>query len=322
MTELPQGRLLVAGGCVVDGCSTATTSAYVLDGVRAEPTGSLRQPRDAHSATALADGRVLVTGGFPAEGQAPLASAEVYDPRTGRWTSVDSMRTPRGGHAAALLGDGRVLVAGGWVRSRTFTASTEVFDPVTGRFSPGPTLPEAVLGLAATSLADGSVLLTGGESGPSRATPLAVRVTADGTLRRVGPLRTGRFKHTMVTLPNGLALVIGGTTDDRDLLADTELFDPATDRFRPGPVLRHGRYKMSGGAAVLPNGSVVVAGGGSGLELIDPRTGEVRALAQGGGGRASFSTVGVSRDTLRVIGGYDEAIRLTGTDLAIPLGRL
>jgi hypothetical protein len=321
MTELPGGRLLVAGGCAIDGCSTATASTYVVEGLRAAPTGSLRQPRDAHSATALADGRVLVTGGFPAEGRAPLAGAEIYDPQTGRWADAEGMQTARGGHAAARLGDGRVLVAGGWVDHDTFTASTEIFDPVTGRFSPGPVLPEAVLGLAATSLADGSVLLTGGESRRSRGTGLAVRVFPDGTLRRVGPLLTGRFKHALVTLGSGQALVIGGTTDDQDLLAETELFDPTTDLFRPGPRLHHGRYKLSG-AAVLPDGRVVVAGGGPGVEVLDPRTGRSRTLPEAGRGRASFSTVGLSRGTLRVIGGYDETIRLTGTDLAIPLDRL
>jgi hypothetical protein len=321
MTELPGGRLLVAGGCVVDGCSTATTSTYVVDGVRAEPTGSLGEPRDAHSATALTDGPVLVAGGFPAEGQAPLARAEVYDPETGRWARAGRLQTARGGHAAALLGDGRVLVAGGWTGPGTVTASTEIFDPATGRFTAGPALPEAVLGPAATSLADGSVLLTGGESRPGTGTRLAVRVFPDGSLRRVGPMLTGRFKHAVVTLPGGQAMVIGGTTDDRTLLAGTEIFDPATDRFRPGPQLRDGRYKLSG-AAVLPDGRVVVAGGGPGVEVIDPRTGRSRFLPAAGRGRASFSTVGLSDGVLRVIGGYDEAIRLTGTDLAIPLGRL
>jgi hypothetical protein len=321
MSALPRDRLLVAGGCVVDGCDTATASAYVVDGARAAPTGSLRQARDAHSATGLADGRVLVAGGFPAEGRPPLASAEIYDPETGRWTSAGSLRTARGGHAAARLGDGRVLVAGGWTGHRTFTASTEIFDPATGRFTAGPRLPQAVLGLAATSLADGSVLLTGGESRPSRATRLAVRVSPDGTLRRVGPLLTGRFKHAVATLPSGQAIVIGGTTDDQELLAGTEVFDPDTDRFLPGPRLRAGRYKLSG-AAVLPDGRVVVAGGGPGVEVIDPRTGVSRFLTGAGRGRASFSTVGLSHGVLRVIGGYDEAIRLTGTDLAIPLDRL
>jgi hypothetical protein len=231
------------------------------------------------------------------------------------------MRIARGGHAAALLGDARVLVAGGWIGDHTFTPSTEIFDPATGRFTPGPRLPEAVFGLAATAFADGSVLLTGGESRPGQATRLAVRIFPDGTLRRAGPLLTGRFKHAVVTLPSGQALVIGGTTNDQDLLADTEIFDPATERFRPGPRLRHGRFKLSG-AAVLPDGRVVVAGGGAGVEVIDLHTGRSQVLPGVGRGRASFSTVGFSHGTLRIIGGYDEAIRLTGTDLAIPLDRV
>ena len=58
------------------------------------------------------------------------------------------------------------------------------------------------------------------------------------------------------------------------------------------------------------------------MEVIDPHAGRSRVLSEAGRGRASFSTVGLSHGTVRVIGGYDEAIRLTGTDLAIPLDRL
>ena len=74
MTDLPGGRLLVAGGCIVDGCGTASTSAYLLDGVGTKPTGSLGQPRDARTATALADGRVLVIGRVLGGGPAPLSA--------------------------------------------------------------------------------------------------------------------------------------------------------------------------------------------------------------------------------------------------------
>ena len=41
--------------------------------------------RAAHTATLLADGRVLVTGGFRA-GEAALASAELYDPQARSFT--------------------------------------------------------------------------------------------------------------------------------------------------------------------------------------------------------------------------------------------
>ena len=66
------------------------------------------------TATLLRDGRVLVVGGFSAGGAGVQASAELYDPATGRWTVTASLRTPRRNHTATLLADGRVLVAGGF----------------------------------------------------------------------------------------------------------------------------------------------------------------------------------------------------------------
>ena len=87
----------------------------------------------------------------------------------------------------------------------------------------------------------------------------------------VGRLREARFKHALVPWVDGTVLVVGGTSDDRRLLDSTEVFDPRTSSFRPGPRLAHGRYKLTGGVAALPDGRVVVAGGGPGAEVIRTR---------------------------------------------------
>ena len=54
--------------------------------------------------------------------------AEVYDPETGKVTSVGSMSVARCYGAAALLADGRVLMTGGRHGS-TLLASGEVYQP-------------------------------------------------------------------------------------------------------------------------------------------------------------------------------------------------
>lgn len=322
-TTLRDGSVLVAGGCVLDGCGRATRSTIRLgpDGATAGP--GLSTARDSHTATLLDGGSVLVSGGFSAEGEPPLASAELFDPTTGVWRSAAPMTLGRGGHAGARLGDGRVIEVGGWVGPQRYTATTEIFDPVDGRFQPGPVLPVAAEGIAAVSLADGSVLVTGGQTDPGRATSTAVVIGRDGAqLRPVGPMGQARFKHTMVALSSGRVLVIGGTSDDRERLATTEIYDPGTHRFTPGPTMSGGRYKLSGSATLLPDGRVLVAGGGPGVEVIDPGRGISRRVPAAGSARASFSTVSVLGDAVRVVGGYDEAIRLTRTDLTIPLAQL
>lgn len=325
-TLLGDGRLLVAGGCAVDGCTAATATTVLVsrgsrDGAVVGP--ELLQARDAHTATRLPTGQVLVVGGFGGEGQPPLASAELFDPDVPGWTSVGALATGRGGHAAVLLGPDRVLVAGGWTGPRHYTAGVEIFDPGRRRFAPGPSLPVAVDGLAAARLPDGRVLITGGQREPGVASDQAVVVGADGrSSRQVGPLLQARFKHVMVALPSGEVLVVGGTPDDRTLLTETEIYDPTTTRFRPGPRLSSGRYKLAGSATVLPDGRVAVAGGGPGVEVIDLDRDRAEPVLAAGSEWGSFSTASVVGDRLQVIGGYDRSIRLARRNLSLPLSEL
>jgi hypothetical protein len=69
----------------------------------------MTRPRVFHSATLLLDGTVLSTGG-----KLTVASAEVFDPSTGRFASTADMSATRAGHSATALNDGTVLVAGGF----------------------------------------------------------------------------------------------------------------------------------------------------------------------------------------------------------------
>src|SRR5438105_568284 len=77
-------------------------------------TGRMAEDRYGHAMTALADGRVLVTGGADYEGSRGVGfSVEIWDPATGQWSESARLGAPRTSHSATLLSDGRVLVAGG-----------------------------------------------------------------------------------------------------------------------------------------------------------------------------------------------------------------
>ena len=66
---------------------------------------------------------MLVAGGY--NGFVSLASAELYDPATGIWTTTGSLNNARSNHTATLLPNGKVLAAGG--ANFTSLASAELY---------------------------------------------------------------------------------------------------------------------------------------------------------------------------------------------------
>jgi len=73
----------------------------------------------------LPSGQVLVAGGY---GKQALASAELYDPATGTWTTTGSLAFPRDAHTETLLPNGRVLVAAGPYTSRLVFNTAELYE--------------------------------------------------------------------------------------------------------------------------------------------------------------------------------------------------
>jgi hypothetical protein len=167
-TLLKDGRVLVLGGS--DDLENPLATAEIFDPAtdKFTPTGSMRTARSSHadafSATYLPDGRVLVAGGVDINSKT-LASAEIYDPTTGKWSATGSMTTPRGSPRAVRLADGRVLVLGGELMTESGgvpLSSAEIFDPASGQFSATGSTSVARDGALAVLLQDGRVLVAGG----------------------------------------------------------------------------------------------------------------------------------------------------------------
>src|ERR1700689_4719454 len=71
-------------------------------------TGSMTTPRTGHSATLMANGKVLIAGGNLGQATYASNSAEIYDPSKGTFSAASDMIFGHACHQATLLGNGKV----------------------------------------------------------------------------------------------------------------------------------------------------------------------------------------------------------------------
>jgi N-acetylneuraminic acid mutarotase len=170
------------------------------------------------------------------------ASATPAEIRPASWAATGNMATPRTGHTATLLIDGQVLVAGGSGSNGSGALdSAELYDPRSGSWIPTGSMIEARgYGHTATVLRDGRVLVTGGWGSVSLCSPTPCRGSADQPT------------------------------------ASAELYDPSRGTWSATGQMAAGRSLHT--ATLLPDGRVLVVGGGSNsggtalasAELYDP----------------------------------------------------
>jgi hypothetical protein len=166
---LSDGRVLIMGGHTEGNETRDVLQAEIFDPATGTftATGSMQEAHGTlASATLLADGRVLIAGGWhPTESGLEPVGAEIYDPASGQFTATGPMVMARYGHTATLLEDGQVLIAGGDVSisgNDVPNPPAELFDPASGTFTAMQPLAVNRLYHTATRLSDGRVLLAGG----------------------------------------------------------------------------------------------------------------------------------------------------------------
>jgi hypothetical protein len=266
-TLLPNGLVLLAGGFLNNfwgyGGSTSDNGAGLYDSATGvfSGTGNMTANRGGHTATLLANGKVLIAGGADQDQTGTgLASAELYDPNTGTFTQTGSMAVGRFLHTATPLQNGKVLIVGGALTSASDPVATaEIYDPATGTFTMTSAMATAREQHTATLLTDGRVLIVGGATSEGAGAPTATAEVYDpstGSFSVTGSMAEGRTYHTATLLPSGKVLVAGGGDEN----STAEVYDPATGSFSISGGMEIGRSGHT--ATLLPNGSVLVAGGG------------------------------------------------------------
>lgn len=225
---------LLAGGRVLVTVSTEaelTNQAQIYDPVADRWTPTAIHRDGGLVTTPLADGRVLLTGGY-----CDRDGPQIYDPHTDVVTSAGVMAVQNAsGYRTTLLPTGKVLFAGGYGGPRDVNTQpqnfVQLYDPVTNTWKlAAPMLtqrtdPQSLL------LADGRVLLTGG-SGSGSPGSLPFLTSAEiydprtNAWSSAGDISTNGYgSAALAALIHGMVLAAGGGADGVPT-ATAQLLDP------------------------------------------------------------------------------------------------
>ncbi len=311
------------------------------------PAGNMTTARSGHTATLLADGRVLLACGGPSN--AP-PSAELYDPSTGTFTPTGAPNTC--GNVATLLADGRVLIIGRGLGYHSASGgSSGLYDTSKGTVTATGNA-TAPYGCSAALLNNGKVLLVD-DPPPYGTSETAQLYDPDtGTFVPTGAYASidmARFDKDLIPsyggwdcrpatlLQDGRVLVAGGIA--------AEIYDPATNTFSltgtltalPNGIMRTfpPTWIDPSKTVLLLNGTVLFTGGDddSGPEasawLYDPATGTFSDTGNMATRRADHTVTLLPDGTVLAAGSFHVCGYLgpntgafAGTELYDPAGRV
>ncbi|MFI5267368.1 MAG: Kelch repeat-containing protein, partial [Chloroflexota bacterium] len=250
-TELPSGRILIAGGIGV-----ASAEVYDPGSDSWASAGHLHAARQRAVATVLSSGLVLLSGGLANDESAtnfPLP-AEVFHPDSGQWTLTNPMHGGRINHQATLLPSGKVLVTGGDDQQNAL-ASAEIFDPRTQAWTPAASMLHARSGHVA-ALIGGQVFVAGGTDGGAVLNSAELYDPVSNGWSPLPAMPTARGFSSLVTLPDSSLLVLGGEVG-MNPVPHVEQYSPGRG-WTPWPSMIDAR--MSPGVALVGGRWVIAAG--------------------------------------------------------------
>jgi Galactose oxidase, central domain/Kelch motif len=280
------GKILVAGGFASGGGPLASSELYDPATNTFAPGPNLTTDFSDHTATPIASGPragwILICG---------YTANDLYDPISNRFSPApDTPNYQSLDHTATVIpfgpNKGKILIAGGDLETpreiqrgiQDPDTETEIYDPITNTFQRGPHMNTGRQSHTATVIRTGpnagKVLLAGGWHWlGQKLVPLASTELYDPAINTFAPpsataiMKTARAWHTATVIssgPNaGMILIAGGEKDDDYPFSSTELYDPETNRFIPGPPMRacrsqHVAITIASGPE---EGKILIAGG-------------------------------------------------------------
>jgi hypothetical protein len=266
------GKILLAGGMGAFTGDLSSTELYDPSTNRFSPGPAMRAGCALCTATVITSGKnagkILFVGEYDPHGV--LGSTELYDPAANAFAPGPIMNPARVASTATLIpwgkSAGKILIASGAQLGGDDNDDwTELYDPATDKFARGPGMkftrddPTAMAIVSGPNA--GKILIAGGEHDDKDETgkdaSLASTDLYDPDTNTIAPgpaMNTRRVAHTATVILSGKnagrILIAGGIEKDTDKngsgiflkLCSTELYDPATNTFAPGPKMNWERF--------------------------------------------------------------------------------
>jgi hypothetical protein len=285
--RLPTGQVLFAGVTDASAGKSAPnypTTSWVYDvaGNTLARAGDMQAPHDSPALVVLPTNNKIFAYGSAHGSSYNGASIELFDLGTRTWATEGTQSFALNSFVAAryVVGTSEyVAIIGGGGYGAGFNPTPYSFDPTTGVSTPMTNAPvKSRESAVPVTLADGSVLMVGGTellAGGGNQYASTAEIFAAGTTALNGTFTAtannmgyARQGHAITPLPNGTFLVTGGaglvagSGAIAGTLSTTEIFDPTTRKFSPGPSMV---YPRQGHAAIgLVDGRVLIIGGANG----------------------------------------------------------
>jgi hypothetical protein len=164
---LPNGNVIVMGGRV-SGSGTRLKTAVIYEVVNNSWSSVQSEMQEAHddgaSLVTLADGRILIAGGWTSVNNQlnAITTVEIFDPLTNTFTTAQPLPTQRASFVVHQLADGKIVFIGG-SDGTTVSNSAVVYNLTTGRMiTQFNTMFHDRFGHSSALLDDGRVLIVGG----------------------------------------------------------------------------------------------------------------------------------------------------------------
>ena len=280
MAQLPNGEVMTVGGY---GTLTTGNIGIVDTAVFNPATGAWKRVADMHTprwypdVTELADGDYVAISGNSTTATTWANTPEVYDPTANTWTALSKVSTSQVNEEeypfSYLLPNGNVFTIGTSegtsyelnVANQTWTA--------TGGAS-GITNGSSVMYRPGKILYSGGAPSIANTTSSTASTSTIDLTAATPKWQQIAPMHNNRIYHTLTMLADGTVLAIGGdSSSDQDVITTgvlpTEIWNPATETWSTAaPIAAARNYHSS--AMLMPNGTVLVSGGGHPNGLSDP----------------------------------------------------